>query len=66
MGRKIDDWKTTGRSPALDRTTAAYAEMARSTKLRTLQDMTESEIRALEAHYQCRVVRPKGRRRAVT
>lgn len=34
------------------------AEMARLTKLRTLADMSEKEIRALEKFYGCPVIRP--------
>lgn len=32
---------------------------------RTLEDMSEEEIRALETHYKCPVIRPKRKRRIV-
>lgn len=46
-----------------ERPASAFAELARTTKLRTLRDMSEDEIRALERLYGCRVIRPKTRRR---
>jgi len=40
-----------------------YRQLAIQTRLRTLADMTEPEIQALEAHYGCRVIRPRRTRR---
>jgi len=37
--------------------------MARMTKLRTLADMNEAEIRALEQQYGCPVIRPQRTKR---
>ena len=47
------------------RTVDEFAALREATKLRTLVDMTEREIRALERCYGCRVIRPeKAPRRA--
>jgi hypothetical protein len=46
-----------------DRTSDEYQLLARATKLRTLLDMSEREIRDLERFYGCRVIRPKRARR---
>jgi hypothetical protein len=45
-----------------------YKQLAINTKLRTLADMTEREIKALERQYGCRVIRPErtGRTRRPT
>jgi hypothetical protein len=40
------------------RSARALAELVRNTKLRTLHDMSEREIRALERFYGCPVIRP--------
>lgn len=40
------------------RSAQALAELVRTTKLRTLRDMSEREIRALERLYGCPVIRP--------
>ena len=65
--RVFDDetnWNYDGIS-SRERTYAEFAELARATKLRTLFDMSEREIRALEKHYGCPVIRPpKQARRA--
>lgn len=45
------------------RTDEQYRQLAESTKLRTLQDMSEREIRALERQYGCTVIRPAVRPR---
>lgn len=46
-----------------ERSDEEFRQLAASTKLRTLHDMTEPEIQALERHYGCRVIRPKAPRR---
>jgi hypothetical protein len=43
-----------------------YRQLALNTKLRTLADMTEREIKALERQYGCRVIRPEVRTRRPT
>lgn len=50
------DWGFKG--PRGDRTPEAFAALASATKLRTLWDMSEREIRALERLYGCPVIRP--------
>jgi len=40
------------------RTVDEFAALREATKLRTLRDMTEREIRALERYYGCHVIRP--------
>ena len=50
-----NDWSFEG---SAQRSPFEYAEMARATRLRTLNDMSESEIRALEREYGCPVIRP--------
>lgn len=53
-----------GKTPDGDgRSPEAYAELARTTKLRTLLDMSEREICELERFYGCPVIRPKRTRR---
>lgn len=56
------DWGFKG--PRGDRTPEAFAALATATKLRTLWDMSEREIRALERLYGCPVIRPERPRRA--
>lgn len=47
-----------------ERSDEEYRQLVISTKLRTLRDMTEREIRDLERHYGCPVIRPeRGPRR---
>ena len=46
-----------------ERSDEEYRQLAIKTKLRTLRDMTEREIRDLERHYGCRVIRPERPRR---
>jgi hypothetical protein len=41
-----------------DRTFDEFTSLAKATKLRTLLDMSEREIRALERFYGCSVQRP--------
>jgi len=43
-----------------------YRQLAVSTKLRTLADMTEREIKALERQYGCPVIRPARRNRRLS
>jgi len=40
------------------RTPEQFAQFAQATRLRTLSDMSEREIRALERFYGCPVIRP--------
>jgi hypothetical protein len=48
-----------GKPPAArERSVDEYAALREATKLRTLIDMTEREIRALERYYGCSVIRP--------
>jgi len=61
--RSIEDnndtaWGYHGKPPRGERTETEYAELVRVTKLRTLWDMSEREIRALERFYGCPVIRP--------
>jgi hypothetical protein len=42
----------------IDRSLPGYAEMVAATKLRTLSDMSEREIKALEKQYGAKVIRP--------
>jgi len=56
-------WGFDGNQP-YEMTHAAFVEMARATKLRTLLDMSEREIRALEQLYGCPVIRPQRPRNA--
>lgn len=66
MAKKQDDagaWGFTGQRPTDQ---PHYREMVRNTKLRTLSDMSEREIRALEQHYGCPIVRPRRRQRQAT
>lgn len=44
-----------------ERSDEEYKQLAAATKLRTLRDMTEPEIQALERFYGCRVIRPGAR-----
>jgi hypothetical protein len=46
-----------------ERSDEEYRQLAISTKLRTLADMSEREIRALERYYKCPVIRPEVRNR---
>jgi len=47
-----------------DRTFDEFAAIAKATKLRTLFDMSEREIRALERFYGCPILRPVRAKRA--
>jgi hypothetical protein len=58
VGGAANDWGYDG-SP--QRTPEEYAELARATRLRTLNDMSEREIQALEREYGCPVIRPQRR-----
>lgn len=42
-----------------ERSDEEFRQLAQNTKLRTLADMTEREIRKLEQHYGCPVIRPE-------
>ena len=56
-------WGHNGKPPtARERTYDEFTALRQATKLRTLHDMTEREIRALERYYGCPVIRPEGRR----
>lgn len=46
-----------------ERSDEEYKQLVAATKLRTLRDMTEPEIQALERFYGCRVIRPRVRAR---
>jgi len=46
-----------------ERSDEEYRQLAIKTKLRTLRDMTEPEIKSLERYYGCRVIRPGRSRR---
>lgn len=59
-------WGYHGKPPERGRTSSEYTELVRATKLRTLQDMSEREIRALERQYGCSVIRPPKRARRLT
>jgi hypothetical protein len=48
------------------RTVDEFAALREATKLRTLRDMSEREIRALERFYGCAVIRPPRRARRVS
>ena len=61
VGTNDVDWGFKGPQ---DRTLDEYTALARATKLRTLLDMTEHEIRALERFYGCSVIRPERPKRA--
>lgn len=56
-----ETWGFYGKPPreGNGRTPAQLAELARATKLRTLWDMSEREIRALERFYDCPIIRPQ-------
>jgi hypothetical protein len=60
VGSPDVDWGFKGPS---NRTLDEYTALAAATKLRTLRDMSEREIRALERFYGCRVIRPADRPR---
>ena len=45
-----------------ERSPALLADIAVRTKLRTLADMSEREIKALEKYYGCPIQRPNKRR----
>jgi len=51
------------KKPVWDRTGVPPAGALAALRVRTLADMTEDEICALEVEYGCPVIRPKGRRR---
>jgi hypothetical protein len=57
-------WGYYGKHPAQARSQEEFTALARATKLRTLFDMSEREIRALEQFYGCRIVRPDRPKRA--
>jgi hypothetical protein len=48
--------------PNNERTPAMLREIAQRTKLRTLADMSETEIRALEKLYGAKIIRPSKRK----
>jgi hypothetical protein len=65
--KKADDgtWGYGNSSTQRERTFDEFATLRAATKLRTLADMSEREIRALERFYGCPVIRPeKAPRRA--
>ena len=57
-------WGYYGKHPAQSRSQEEFTSLARATKLRTLWDMSEREIRALERLYGCAVKRPDRPKRA--
>ena len=68
MSNKPDregDWGFDG-FPYRSMSQSEYTEMVKRTKLRTLLDMSEREIRALERQYGCPIIRPTKRRRGST
>lgn len=53
-------WAFSGNADGI-RTDDNLRALATATKLRTLRDMPEREIKALEKLYGCPIIRPEGR-----